>query len=191
MQSIDRFPLCLPYVLQQEDNVYTGTDADWTNPRNYDDDPDDPGGATMCGITHDDFDELRESQGLPFEDVRLMGKANGIAIYRNKYWFPFCPKLSAGLDLFFFDTNVNMGMRRAVMLLQASLGVTIDGGWGPITQAAVDAIKPQDIAGIITDEEGQRAVTYRSFGTFSRFGSDWIRRDQQIGAESLKMAAAA
>lgn len=183
----DRFLICLPYTLKQECNVYTGGPSDWVNPRNFDNDPRDPGGATMCGITHYDIEEYCEARGVATVDVRHMGQDIGTSIYRNKYWLPFCPKLPAGLDLFFFDTNVNMGSR-AVRLLQASLGVTPDGGWGPKTQAAVDAIK--DVAAVIRDEESRRAATYKSFRTFPVFGKDWLRRDGEIGAAALKMVAA-
>jgi lysozyme family protein len=181
-----RFLLVLPYTLKQECNVYTGAAADWANPKNFDDDRRDPGGATQCGLTHTDWTEYCEANGLPQTPVQTMGQAAGMAIYYTKYWLPFCPKLKPGLDLFFFDTDVNMGLRRAVMLLQASLRVSVDGGWGPKTQAAVDAVT--DVAAVIKDEEGRRAATYRSFGTFATFGSDWIRRDQEIGAESIAMA---
>jgi lysozyme family protein len=180
-----RFTICLPFTLEQECNVYTGTPADWTNPRNFDNDPQDPGGATQCGLTHTDYAEYCEANGLPPGDVRHIGQTVGETIYYDSYWLPFCPKLPPGLDLFFFDTNVNMGTRRAVMLLQASLGITADGAWGPQTDAAVAGIT--DVAAVIRDDEQRRAATYRSFRTFSRFGGDWIRRDNEIGAESLKM----
>lgn len=183
-----RFIACLPFTLQQECNVYTGTPADWTNPKNFDNDPQDPGGATQCGLTHIDLDEYCEANGLPTRDVRLIGQETGETIYYDSYWLPFCLKLPSGLDLFFFDTRVNMGTRRAVMLLQASMGITADGAWGPKTDAAVEAIT--DVAAIIRDDEQRRAATYRSFRTFPRFGGDWIRRDQEMGAESLKMVVA-
>jgi lysozyme family protein len=179
---------CLPFTLKQECNVYTGTEADWTNPRNYDDDPQDPGGATQCGITHIDFDEYREARGLPVRDVRQMGGDVGRAIYNGNYWLPFCPKLPPGLNLFFFDTNVNMGTHRAVMLLQASVGATVDGAWGQETDKAVAAIT--DAAAVIRDEEGRRAAVYRSFRTFPRFGGDWLRRDSTIGGQSIAMVPA-
>lgn len=182
-----RFLVCLPFTLRQEDNVYTGTAADWTNPKNFDNDPNDPGGATQCGITHIDWTEYCEANGLPQTPVQTMGQAAGMAIYYTKYWLPFCPKLKPGMDLFFFDTNVNMGLRRAVMILQASIGTDVDGGWGPKTQTAIDAIT--DVAAVIRDEDSRRAATYRSFGTFKDFGTDWLRRDQEISAECLKMAA--
>ena len=184
-----RFNVCLPFVLQQEDNVYTGSPADWDDPRNFDNDRADSGGATQCGITHIDFDEYCEARGLPPGDVQHMGQAAGETIYYTKYWLPFCHRLKPGLDLFFFDTNVNMGTHRAVMLLQASIGgLDVDGGWGPRTEAAVSALIDTDVERIIRDEEGRRAAMYRSFHTFPRFGADWLRRDREIGAEALKMA---
>lgn len=183
----DRFLTCLPYTLQQECNVYTGTSADWTNPRNFDDDPQDPGGATQCGLTHTDYDDYCEANGLPYGDVRHMGETIGKTIYYDSYWLPFCTKLPIGLDLFFFDTRVNMGTRRAVMLLQAGLDITSDGAWGPKTNLRVISMKLSEVASIIRDEEGFRASTYRTFRTFSRFGKDWLRRDQEIGDESIKM----
>jgi lysozyme family protein len=102
---------------------------------------------------------------------------------------PDCPNLPAGLDLQFFDTAVNMGSNRAVKLLQASLGLAADGDWGPLTQAAVVAITPATLPGIIKDETGLRLKTYQSFGGYREFGADWSRRDAEIGAEALKMVS--
>jgi len=184
-----RFQICLPFVLQQECNVYTGTSADWTNPRNFDNDPQDPGGATQCGLTHADYDEYCEAHGLPEGDVRHIGEEIGTTIYYDSYWLPFCPRLPIGLDLFCFDTRVNMGTRRMIMLLQASLGITADGAWGPQTNLRVMAIK--DVPAVILDEEGRRAAVYRSFRTFGRFGGDWIRRDKEIAATAVKMVQGA
>jgi lysozyme family protein len=184
-----RFTACLPFTLQQECNVYTGTSADWANPRNFDDDKNDPGGATMCGLTHTDLDQYCEAHGLPDRDVRQIGQETGETIYYANYWLPFCHRLPPGLDLFFFDTRVNMGTHRAVMLLQASLKIAADGAWGPKTDAAVAAITY--VPDVIHDDEQRRAAVYRSFRTFKFFGTDWIRRDQEIAAEALKMATGA
>ncbi len=84
-----RFLACLPFTLQQECNVYTGTPADWANPRNFDNDPHDTGGATQCGLTHTDLDEYCEANGLPARDVRLIGPDTGTTIYYDSYWLPF------------------------------------------------------------------------------------------------------
>ena len=178
---MDRFLICLPFTLAQECSFSN----DWSNPKNFSDDAHDPGGATMCGITQREYDLWNKSHGLPTQDVRRMTAGEGQAIYRAGYWLPHCPALQAGPDLFFFDTSVNMGSHRAVLLLQASLGVEVDGDWGPVTTQAVSGCK--DWAAAIKDEENRRAAVYRSFGTFRWFGIDWIKRDQEIGAEALKM----
>jgi lysozyme family protein len=189
---VDRFIVCLPYTLRQECNVFTGTDADWNNPRNFDNDPDDTGGATQCGITHYDYSRWLNAHGLPDDNVRNIKPNQGRDIYESMYWFPHCPVLPVGVDLMFFDTAVNMGALRAVMLLQSSLdGLTVDGGWGPLTAAAVAAIKPADVPRIIRDEQQWRAQAYRSFTTFWKFGTDWIRRDNEISAAALKMTGEA
>ena len=181
----DRFLICLPFTLAQEDPVPN----DWNNPRNYSDTPGDSGGPTFNGITHTEYDIWRKQQELPTQDIRKMTQDEGYAIYRQNYWMPDCPNLPAGLDLQFFDTAVNMGSNRAVKLLQASLGLAADGDWGPLTQAAVVAITPATLPGIIKDETGLRLKTYQSFGGYREFGADWSRRDAEIGAEALKMVS--
>jgi lysozyme family protein len=187
----DRFSICLPFTLAQEcpypDDWSRITGPGLHGTGNYSDDAGDKGGPTMCGITHIEYNLWRKGHGLLTQDVRKMPQEEGYAIYRVSYWEPHCSNLAPGVDLFFFDTSVNMGSNRAVKLLQASLGVTPDGDWGPKTSAAMLLVKSWPA--IIKDEQGLRAKTYESFGAFRLFGQDWLRRDQEIGAEALKMAA--
>jgi lysozyme family protein len=76
--------------------------------------PADPGGATNKGVTQRVYDDWRERQGLPARDVRQ-------------------------LDLVQFDTAVNMGVGRAVRMLQGALGCGVDGDFGPATRQAAEA----------------------------------------------------
>jgi len=179
---MDRFEICLPYILAQE----CPYPKDWSNHRNYSDDPGDSGGPTMCGITHREYDLWRKGHSLPTQDVIHITQDEGYAIYRISYWLPHCPSLKPGLDLFFFDTAVNMGSTRAIKLLQASLGITPDGLWGPVTSRAVAAIK--DPVPIIYDEQQRRNAMYESFGAFHMFGKGWLHRDKTIGDVSASMA---
>lgn len=178
----DRFDICIPYVLAEE----CPFPNDWSNHRNYSDDPGDSGGPTMCGITHREYDLWRRGHSLPVQDVIHITKVEGYEIYRVSYWLPHCPLLKPGLDLFFFDTAVNMGSTRAVKLLQASLGITVDGLWGPVTEGKATAIT--DAVPIIRDQETRRQRTYESFGGFARFGRGWLARDHKIGEVALQMA---
>lgn len=100
--------------------------------------PDDRGGATNRGVTQAVYDTWRRSQGQSPQDVRLLADAEMQAIYEANYWRAArCDVLAEGLDLAHFDTAVNMGVGRAVRFLQATVGCTVDGGFGDGTLKAV------------------------------------------------------
>jgi lysozyme family protein len=96
-------------------------------------------------------------------------------------------KLPAGLDLCLFDESVDAGAHEAIRLLQAALGIGADGAWGPQTGAAVKAIA--NVAGAVGNYTARHEAFYRELSGFRYFGTDWIRRSQETGAEALKMAA--
>ena len=194
--NLNRFLACWPDVLAQEDPY----PDDWSNPANYSNTPGDPGGATMNGIIQSEYDLYLQANGLPIQSVRNITKPQGEAIYLNGYWLPNCPKLPAGLDLCTDDTNVNMGPRQGTAILQYALGgISVDGIWGPQTDAAVAALTvdpgaltiSQVVIPVINAYTARREAVYRSFGSFGEFGGDWIRRAQTIGSQSAAMAGAA
>jgi lysozyme family protein len=178
-----RFLSCLPNTLAQE----APYPSQWGNPKNFSNDPGDPGGKTMDGIIQVECDKWRVQHGEPRIDVRQLSEAEGDQIYLNNYWLPYCPELPAGLDMMFFDSAVNEGVVEAVKILQFALGLAPDGVWGPKTDAAVKAIK--DVAGVIRAFGARRSAVYEQTRGFTRFGKDWERRDSEITAASLKMAA--
>jgi lysozyme family protein len=180
-----QFLACWPFTLIQE----CPYPNDWSNPRNFSNDPHDPGGETMCGIIQTEYNAYRAAKGEPLQDVSKITQDEGADIYYNGYWLPNCPKLSPGLNLCQFDEGVNAGPATATRLLQRALGIPSDGIWGPQTDAAVKAIT--NPTAVIAAFTSQREAYYRSLSTFQYFGTDWIRRSQEIGAEALKMAAAA
>jgi len=177
----DRFLECLPYTLEQE----CPYPKDWTNPRNFSNDAHDPGGKTMCGIIQREYDSWRKHQGLGVRDVRQLTEAEGRAIYMTNYWFPECPKLPTGLDLQFFDEAVNTGSAEATKVLQYALGITVDGEWGPMTDAAVSTIR--DIPKVVRYFTVRRLHVYQEMRGFVYFGTDWTRRTQEIGRTALTM----
>ena len=120
----------------------------------------------------------------PTQPVRNITYAQGESIYLNSYWLPNCPTLPPGLDLCVFDTNVNMGPGEGTMILQYVLGISVDGIWGPQTAAAVAGIT--DVVSVINAYTARREAVYRTFGGFSEFGGDWIRRAQTIGSQSAR-----
>lgn len=180
----DRFTVCLPFTLAQE----CPYPSNWGNPRNFSNDPGDPGGKTMDGIIQVEYDRYRVLHALPRQDVRLCSEAEGDDIYRSCYWLPYCPELPAGLDLEFFDTAVNEGTVEAVKILQVALGLKNDGKWGPATEAAVKAIA--DPRAAIRAFTSRRTEVYTQTSGFTRFGKDWERRSSQIGTAALQMVSA-
>lgn len=103
------------------------------------DHPADPGGRTNKGVTQKVYDAWRRRQGLAPQDVRRITNEEVHAIYQADYWIPpRCDLLDEPLDVVQFDTAVNMGVGRAVRLLQSSAGCGVDGDFGPGTKRAVE-----------------------------------------------------
>lgn len=167
----DRFLTCLPLTLRQE-----GGNSN---------DPHDPGGRTHEGIIQREYDRYRQSKNLLLQSVYLASDIEVQDIYLNSYWLPHCPDLPAGLDMAFFDQCVNEGPREATLLLQRALGIGADGMFGPNTLTAVRSIT--DIKTVIVKYSDARRAFYRSLRTFQYFGTDWIRRTNEIQAESIVM----
>ena len=179
----DRFLICLPFTLEQE----CPYPQNWTDPRNFSNDKNDPGGKTFCGIIQREYDIWRKHQGLPTRDVRQLTEAEGHMIYQTNYWLTECPKLAPGLDLQFFDEAVNTGTTEATKIIQRILGIKVDGMWGTQTDAAVtvDALRTVALVKAFT---ARRLAVYQEMSGWQYFGKDWGRRTSEIGATALEMA---
>ena len=178
-----RFLECLPFTLQQE----APYPSNWGSPRNFSNDPDDPGGKTMDGIIQVEYDKWRVQQGLPRQDVRQMTEDEGDAIYYANYYLPYCSELPPGVDLQFFDAAVNEGVGEAVKILQYALGLTNDGVWGPRIDAAVKSIA--DTSAAVSAFGARRHAVYTQTRGYTLFGRDWDRRTIEITNAALSMAA--
>ena len=178
----DRFLICLPYTLKEE----CPFPEDWSNPKNFSNDAHDPGGETMCGIIQREYSVWRKRQHLPVRNVRLITEEEGQAIYRESYWLPRCPTMAPGLDLCFFDSSVNEGPFEAIKILQFSLGVDIDGEWGPVTELALENHPDPDE--LIKTFTLRRKAVYREMNGFKYFGEDWLQRSDRIDVASIQMS---
>lgn len=141
----------------------------------YVDDPRDPGGETKFGISRRAYPDL---------DIAALTLDQARAIYRRDYWQPLgCEDLSWPTALVLFDAGVNMGLRRATMLLQEALGEVADGIIGPRTRAALAA---QDgDPELVIRFQAERALFYASLGTFRHFGRGWLRRTLRTTAAAF------
>jgi lysozyme family protein len=112
------FELAIPTVLENEGG--------------YVNNPNDPGGETMFGISKRSYPRL---------DIKNLTRDEAIEIYRTDFW-KFDGVNDQCLATKIFDSYVNMG-HTAIKLLQRLLGQAQDGAWGPNTQAAVNSRIPE------------------------------------------------
>jgi lysozyme family protein len=148
--------------------------------------PSDPGGMTNLGVTKATWEnwvgresDEAEMRGLTPEKVEPM--------YKKKYWDAVRgDELPIGLDYLMFDFAVNAGAGRAIKTLQSSVGATPDGGFGPITMAAVQAVDPVEL---IERFSQAKEDFYRSLNTFSVFGKGWLNRVADVKLKASAMLA--
>ncbi len=142
----------------------------------YVNDPNDPGGKTKYGIS---------KRAYPNVDISKLTKKKAGEIYFNDYWEPCgCEDLPAGIDLIVFDTAVNCGTDKSVRILQESVGSSVDGVYGPNTQAAAEKSNQQSA---IKEFVARRAVYYGKLAKLDRFGLGWMRRLADMHQRALNL----
>ena len=148
--------------------------------------PSDPGGMTNLGVTKATWEnwvgrksDEAEMRGLTPEKVE--------PLYKKKYFDAVRgDELPVGLDYLMFDFAVNAGAGRAIKTLQTAVGVTPDGGFGPMTMAAVQAVDPVDL---IERFSQAKENFYRSLTTFATFGKGWLNRVADVKVKASAMLA--
>lgn len=151
----------------------------------YVDHPEDPGGATMKGITLATFSAFK-GKPMTKDELRAISDADVNTIYKDQYWDALrCDELKSGVDLLAFDMAVNKGVRRAVRLMQRGAGAVEDGALGPKSMAAINAADPADLIARVSEE---RRDFYKSLKTFATFGRGWLRRVDETEKEALHAA---
>ena len=148
--------------------------------------PSDPGGMTNLGVTKATWEnwvgresDEAEMRGLTPEKVE--------PLYKKKYFDAVRgDELPMGLDYLMFDFAVNAGAGRAIKTLQTAVGVTPDGGFGPMTMAAVQAVDPNKL---IERFSQAKENFYRSLTTFATFGKGWLNRVADVKVKASAMLA--
>ena len=143
--------------------------------------PNDPGGATMKGITQRTYNQFLGRQASQ-DELRNISDAEVAAIYRKRYWDECLgDTLADGLDFALFDAAVNTGPREASRLLQRIVGAPADGVLGPKSVAAVnDYIAAQGLPKLIDDYTDARQAYYRLLPTYVHFGEGWRKRTDEV-----------
>lgn len=149
------------------------------------DHPDDPGGATMRGVTIGTYAQFK-GRKVTKAELRAMTDDDLRAIYRRGYWDKVRgDDLPDGLDLVAFDAAVNSGPARGARWLQQAIGVTDDGKIGPATiTAARSTYGPAAVMRAIAVRRG----FLKSLKTWPTFGKGWTVRLDAIEAAALAMA---
>jgi lysozyme family protein len=103
------------------------------NEGGYSNDPADPGGETMWGVTarvarrHGYTGMMKD---LPLETAK--------AIAKSEYWdLAHCDEITDALRFDVFDAAYNSGVHEAIVLLQRAAGIEADGVFGPKTEIVV------------------------------------------------------
>lgn len=152
----------------------------------YVDHPKDPGGRTNHGVTQRVWEEWL-GRPVSEKEMRALTPTMVKPLYKRKYWDACrADDLVAGVDYVVFDVSVNSGPGRAIKFLQSCVGVTVDGGFGPATLAAVKKAE-EDPARLIELYCAKRLEFLQSLKTFETFGKGWSRRVQEVKDKALKM----
>jgi lysozyme family protein len=135
----------------------------------YSNNPADPGGETMLGITY----RVARSWGYA-GSMRDMPIETAKQIYTDLYWSKIsADQLPDAVRFDVFDCAVNSGVGQAVRFLQRATGVTDDGRLGPVTMRAVKAMDPQLLDKRLS---GYRLKFMAELKTWPSFGRGWASR---------------
>ena len=148
--------------------------------------PDGREGSTMLGVTQYNWEnwaghEVTQDQmkKLTPEDVK--------PFYKKKFWDVCrCDDMPSGIDYLVFDFAVNAGCGGSAKILQKAVGVTPDGGIGPMTLAAVNAIPETEL--IEKFSEAKEAF-YRSLDNFDVYSKGWLNRVADVRQHATTMVS--
>lgn len=156
----------------------------------WSDDPDDEGGATMCGITLSTFTAWRESHGRPAptkEELRGISDEEWTDIFRARYW----NRLKA--DQIECQAVANIAVDWcwcsgivAIKTLQRLCGTTVDGKVGPKTISAVNSRNPKWLfAQLLQARTEFLQELARKKPTRRKYLKGWLRRVNSITYNEL------
>lgn len=137
------------------------------NEGGYSNNPADPGGETMWGVTQ----RVARAYGYAGA-MRDLPRDTAKAIAKKLYWDPLrLDELDARVAFQIFDANYNGG--HPVIWMQGAAGAKVDGLIGSATIAAVQATDPLRF---MLRWNALRLRYFTSLSTWSSFGKGWANR---------------
>ncbi|MFJ9533327.1 glycoside hydrolase family 108 protein [Herbaspirillum sp. NPDC101396] len=144
----------------------------------YANDPRDPGGETMWGVTA----TVARANGYAGA-MKDFPRDAAKAIYRAKYWNAVrADELPDFIRFDVFDAAVNSGVNQSIKWLQRAVDAKDDGLIGPATLAAAASAGPMLAARF----NGQRLQFMTDLAGWSAFGKGWARR---VAANLIRLEA--
>lgn len=131
--------------------------------------PDDPGGATMYGVT----ETVARAEGYvgPMSEMTLDFAKQ---VYKKRYWDACnCDRMPDQLRYPLFDAAVNSGVTQAIKWLQDGLFIKADGKIGPQTMGAVNSCFPLNVRQRMI---GARLRFLTGLMNWPTFAKGWTRR---------------
>jgi len=146
--------------------------------------PDGRKGSTMLGVTQYNWEHWTGHQ-VTHEQIKKLTPADVKPFYKKKFWDVCrCDDLPSGIDYLVFDFAVNAGCGGSAKLLQTVVGVTPDGGIGPITLAAVNAIAENEL---VEKFSQAKEDFYRGLSNFNVYGVGWLNRVAAVKQKATSM----
>lgn len=148
-------------------------------------DPDDLGGATMCGVTLATFTDYCRRKGYPRPTIvrlKAIKYKEWLEILKTMFWDKWKADQinNESIALILFDWVWGSG-KYGITIPQKAIGVTADGIVGPKTIAAVNAKDPKQLFDLIRKER----LAYiericRSRPTNLKYKRGWLNRLNDI-----------
>lgn len=149
----DNFQACLDQILKSE--------GGWS------DDPRDPGGPTMKGITLKTFEDFKDCM-MTKESLKSISDRDVHDIYKLNYWDAVdADEIVEGADLLVFDAAVNCGVNRAKVMAKDVTGSN---------SYSVEAINDMGAEKFIEAYSQRREEYYKSLKNFAIYGKGWLKR---------------
>lgn len=143
-----------------------------SNEGGYVSDPLDSGGETNFGIS---------KKSYPSENIKEMTREKATEIYRKDFWDkPRLGKLPDRLATKVFDSCVNTGNVRCILLLQQQLGVSTTGVINDATVKAVDALDEEVVIKGYIKVLKDYYKEVAKVGKNKRFLKGWLARAERM-----------
>lgn len=159
------------------------------NEGGFTDDPADPGNWTGGAVRSGSCRGTKwgiSAAAYPALDIRNLTEDDARTIYQQRYWTAVsADRLVPALALLVFDAAVNLGVSRAVLLLQSAADAEPDGLLGPETLAAVQAKEPTELC---VEFQSRRLLFMVGLSTWTTFGAGWARRLCRLPFDAQEMA---